>query len=198
MILTVLKVLVPETAMKRLLLAFSCMLCVSCIGIYIGGTPGHTALCNDGTYSDSKSCSEACTSHGGVKQWYVHCGSSTSAVSLAFVSSDSNDRIAGAWIGSWTNRKDNMDGTVRLNITENAITGAFVNNDDTLNSLLHGHVDNNGNVSFCVDMQQTPFENAIEYPADIALNNRDAKLAGTITIQIKGTEEIREVELVKE
>lgn len=35
-----------------------------------------TALCNDGTYSYSQNCSGTCSSHGGVKTWYVsNCGS---------------------------------------------------------------------------------------------------------------------------
>lgn len=34
-----------------------------------------TALCNDGTYSYSQNCSGTCSSHGGVKIWYVsNCG----------------------------------------------------------------------------------------------------------------------------
>jgi hypothetical protein len=173
------------------------MLCVACSGINMGiGVANHTALCNDGTYSDSKSCSEACSSHGGVKEWYVQCEPSTSAASSAFVNSDGNERIAGVWIGSWKNRSDDLEGTVRLDISENSIAGTFINHDTTLNSLLHGHVDDNGNASFCMDMQQPPSENAIEYPVDISLNNRDAKLTGKITVQIKGAEEIRDVELI--
>ncbi len=186
--------------MKRLLLAFSCVLGASCGGyaLNIGSSPaGHSALCYDGTYSDAKKCSEACSTHAGVKEWYIKCESWAGARSSGFVMSDSNDTIAGSWVGSWANRKDNLEGTIRLNIEENAITGTFVNRDTTVDSLFHGHVDHDGIEGFYVDIQQTPFENSVEYPADISLNTMDAKLAGTITIQIKGTEEIREVELIK-
>lgn len=39
-----------------------------------GSAALHSALCNDGTYSDSKNCSGTCSHHGGVKVWYINCG----------------------------------------------------------------------------------------------------------------------------
>lgn len=40
-------------------------------------TSTHTALCVDGTYSDSATCSGTCSSHGGVQTWYnSDCGTS--------------------------------------------------------------------------------------------------------------------------
>ncbi len=64
--------------MKIFILGFCVLLLISCgSGGGDGGGSGassHSALCNDGTYSDSKSCSGTCSSHGGVKQWYVNCG----------------------------------------------------------------------------------------------------------------------------
>lgn len=32
-----------------------------------------TAVCNDGTLSYSQNCSGTCSSHGGVKTWYINC-----------------------------------------------------------------------------------------------------------------------------
>jgi major membrane immunogen (membrane-anchored lipoprotein) len=34
-----------------------------------GDSSSHSALCVDGTYSDSQSCSGTCSGHGGVSQW---------------------------------------------------------------------------------------------------------------------------------
>jgi Protein of unknown function (DUF3761) len=34
--------------------------------------PGpHTAICRDGTYSDSQHCTGTCSHHGGVQEWLV-------------------------------------------------------------------------------------------------------------------------------
>src|SRR6478752_5814445 len=40
-----------------------------------GAPPGATALCRDGTYSDSKHHSGTCSHHGGVKRWLDGSGS---------------------------------------------------------------------------------------------------------------------------
>ena len=41
-------------------------------------TVSHTALCTDGSYSDSATCSGTCSSHGGISIWYVaDCGTAT-------------------------------------------------------------------------------------------------------------------------
>lgn len=34
-----------------------------------GDSSSHSALCKDGSYSDSQSCSGTCSGHGGVAQW---------------------------------------------------------------------------------------------------------------------------------
>lgn len=184
--------------MKKLLFILFFLLLASC-GNDSGSGGGHAALCNDGTYSDSKSCSGTCSSHGGVKEWYVNCGSSVSKLASAILINNTTVNNAGLWAGSWINKKDNQSGTIRLTITENTlITGMFFNEDNTPNSTLHSYIDDNGSVWFFLDAQQSSNENTIEYPADISLNNSNEQLIGSIKIQKNAKEETREVELNKE
>lgn len=184
--------------MKKLLFLIFSLLLVSCGG-GSGGGGGHAALCNDGTYSDSKSCSGTCSSHGGVKEWYVQCGSSASKLSSAIVSSDTTANNAGSWVGTWINKKENLAGTLRLNITEKTlITGTLFNKGNTPNSNLHSYIDDNGTVRLFLDAQQSLSDNTIEYPADISLNNINDQLMGSIKIQKIDNDEIREIELNRE
>lgn len=187
---------------KKLILVLGVLLLISCGGGNGGSSSsasGHTALCNDGTYSDSKNCSGTCSSHGGVKEWYVNCGTSASKLASAILINNTPANNAGSWAGTWINKKDNLSGTIRVNITEETlIAGTFFNKDNTLNSKFHSYVDDNGTVRLFLDIQQSPFESPIEYIGDISLNNINDKLTGSINIQESETEEIREVELYRE
>lgn len=191
-----------RSKMKKLLFSlFSLLFLVSCGGGDDGNSSAssHSALCNDGTYSDSKSCSGTCSSHGGVKEWYVNCGNSASKFSLSIGGNGSSEHKTGLWIGTWINKKDNLAGTIRLNITEKTlITGTFFNGDNTPNANLHSYIDDNGPVRLFLDTQQSSIENTIEYQADISLNNSNDQLMGSIIIQKMANEEIREVELHRE
>jgi len=63
----------------KLIISVTLLLLNGCGG---GGEDGDeanspSALCNDGTYSYSQSCTGTCSSHGGVATWYNSCGGST-------------------------------------------------------------------------------------------------------------------------
>lgn len=183
--------------MKKILFPFVFLLLVSCSGN--SNESSHAALCNDGTYSDSTNCSGTCSSHGGVREWYVQCGSSANSnVASLIIARSSNESIAGDWKGLWINKEDNISGKVSLSITESVIEGLFSCDDNSLNSTLHSHIDENGNLQLFIDTKQTPYDTLIEHPANMSLIHMNNKLIGTIYIQRDDKEEIRELELQKE
>lgn len=183
--------------MRKLLLVFLLLTLNSCGDK--GGLSSHSALCNDGTYSDSANCSGTCSWHGGVKEWYIPCGSSSSTNSLSIMSNDSPDHSAvysGSWIGTWTNKNGNQFGTMHLSISENSlIEGIFLNNDISINSKIHSYIDVNGTISIFIDSQQYPDDNIVEYPGNISLKISHNQLTGTISLQKAEDEEVREFEL---
>ena len=182
--------------MKKILFVLFSLILASCGG---GGdsSSGHSALCNDGTFSDSKNCSGTCSSHGGVKEWYVSCGSSASKFSSSIINGDANNNVS-VWVGAWTNKEDRSSGTVRLNIGDRAITGVFLNTDNTLNSNLHSYLDEDGSIGFLVDVRQPESGVFIEYPAYVSFDNVNTGVVGSISVQTSGSAETRHVELNRE
>lgn len=107
---------------------------------------GHTARCNDGTYSDSQNCSGTCSGHGGVDVWYVSsCGHSRSARNKTVLSQPTMLSYAltnGQWAGSvrWHQEGRVKSGTMTLMLQdEQIIRGALVLEGDALD--LAGNVE---------------------------------------------------------
>lgn len=71
---------------KAIMVKYSIVVLLVCFFFGCGGSGGSdssptsstqtaTALCNDGTYSYSQTCSGTCSGHSGVNQWYTtNCG----------------------------------------------------------------------------------------------------------------------------
>jgi hypothetical protein len=166
-----------------------------------GGTPGgssHSALCNDGTYSDSTNCSGTCSSHGGVREWYISCGSSPTSSILPMNDKSSNSKEQ--WTGTWTDDEANIGGTISLTISKDIhIEGAFYDKDNVLNGQFHSvsGADEDGIVHIFIDVQDKITNENIEYPAHFSYYISNNQLKGVFRIQKKEIEEIRKINLSK-
>ena len=118
-----------------------------------GGSSSHAAKCNDGTYSDSQSCSGTCSSHGGVAEFYNGCGGGSS--SSGGGSSSGGDPapttspatgvsgFAGTWSGPFVSQGTGgqQSGTTNLNIkTDGSFTGTSYNSQLNETATVNGSV----------------------------------------------------------
>jgi hypothetical protein len=176
---------------------------MSCGGSGGGGGDGassHTALCNDGTYSDSMNCSGTCSHHDGVKTWYVNCGSAEGQNVIIIDDKKTVKQSTGLYYGTWIDNEEDETGTLSLNIAEDGIVdGILTNKDNTIDSELYSDVDSNGIVGVYLDAQSSFDKNStIQYPTMISLKNVNDQLIGIITIQSADREQIKKIELNRE
>jgi len=120
---------------------------IGCIFGCGGDSGGHTAQCNDGTYSDSTNCSGTCSSHGGVSTWYIsNCGNSKTLTAIMSKSSGIGYGLTnGTWSGQvkWHTNGQVQLGTLKLVLQdEKVMMGTYESSNGVESAKVTGEISN--------------------------------------------------------